>query len=86
MTLTPSAEPLLAERGSQRWLQIAVNRRPDLLDGPIRRSARFADDARVEWRSPLTAERYGEYRDAAGAAPDTVSDHAALVVDIVPAV
>lgn len=42
-------------RGSLKWLQRAVNRRPDLLDHPA--------IGPVEWLSPLEADGYAEYRD-----------------------
>ena len=44
-------------RGSLKWLQVAVNDRPDLLDHPA--------IGRVEWRSPLRLDDYAEYRDRA---------------------
>ena len=42
-------------RGSLKWLQRAVNRRPDLL---AHRSL-----GQVEWLSPLASDDYAEYRD-----------------------
>lgn len=50
-------------RGSLKWLQIAVNERPDLLDGPILSALPGAGS--VAWRSPLAADGFAEYRDAA---------------------
>lgn len=46
-----------ARRGSQKWLQIAVNRRPEIL--------RHALTGPVEWVSPLADDGYREYRDTA---------------------
>jgi hypothetical protein len=44
-------------RGSLKWLQLAVNRRPDLLLHPA--------TGPVGWLSPLKADGYAEYRDHA---------------------
>lgn len=44
-------------RGSLKWLQRAVNRRPDLLEHPA--------VGPVEWLSPLANDDFAEYRDAA---------------------
>jgi hypothetical protein len=57
-----------ATAGSQRWLQIAVNRKPDLLLGALRRSGAIGPRISVEWRSPLEAEQFREYRDRAALA------------------
>lgn len=52
-----------ADRGSQRWLQIAVNRKPQLLLGALRRSGAVGSQTNVEWRSPLESDEFREYRD-----------------------
>lgn len=44
-------------RGSLKWLQRAVNLRPDVLRHPA--------IGAIEWRSPLGEDDYAEYRDAA---------------------
>lgn len=44
-------------RGSLKWLQIAVNQAPDLVQPP--------DLPRIEWLSPLATDSYAEYRDRA---------------------
>jgi hypothetical protein len=49
-------------RGSQKWLQRAVNRQPGLLDGPI--LVKLPDARNITWRSPLADDQYAEYRDA----------------------
>ena len=50
-------------KGSQRWLQLAVNENPELLNIPLRQSLGLATDAEVEWLSPLRGKRYVEHRD-----------------------
>jgi hypothetical protein len=52
-----------ATRGSQRWLQMAVNREPALLLDALRRSGAVAPAASVTWSSPLESEKFREYRD-----------------------
>jgi hypothetical protein len=56
-------EPTFAGKGSQRWLQIAVNRRPEVLDRALREAAALGGD--IEWLSPLATERFAEYSDNA---------------------
>jgi hypothetical protein len=62
---TPSVLEEFAHKGSQRWLQIVVNRAPEVINGEIRTSIRAEPDAVVEWLSPITSEKYVEYRDEA---------------------
>lgn len=52
-----------AAKGSQRWLQLAVNEKPELLNAPLRQSLGLTADAEVEWLSPLSGKRYVEHRD-----------------------
>ena len=54
-----------AKKGSQRWLQIAVDRAPEVLNGPLRAAMALPPDAAIEWLSPLRAEKFVEYRDGA---------------------
>jgi hypothetical protein len=52
-----------ASAGSQRWLQVAVNRKPQLLLGALQRSGAIAPRASVTWCSPLEKENFQEYRE-----------------------
>jgi hypothetical protein len=54
-----------ARAGSQRWIQVAVERHPQLLAGALQRCGAIPSGAAVEWRSPLRANGFCEYRDAA---------------------
>jgi len=54
-----------ASKGSQRWLQVAVNQTPELLDVALRRAGAIDRNDAVQWLSPLAADGYCEYRDAA---------------------
>jgi hypothetical protein len=53
-----------ASRGSQKWLQIAVNRKPELLLGALQRSGAMAQGTSVTWKSPLVGDSFQEYRDS----------------------
>lgn len=52
-----------ASAGSQKWLQVAVNRKPQLLLGALRRSGAIGPRVSVTWSSPLEKEAFREYRD-----------------------
>ena len=55
----------LALRGSQRWLQLVVNRRPEIIDKAIAREAGLEDGETIEWLSALESDCFAEYRDHA---------------------
>ena len=52
-------------RGSQRWLQLAVNRCPDVIDDAISEAMGLGQYETIEWLSPLESEDFIEYRDQA---------------------
>jgi hypothetical protein len=52
-----------AGRGSQRWLQVAVNRCPEALNRPLRESLGLANLEPIQWISPLERDGFCEYRD-----------------------
>ena len=49
--------------GSQRWLQVAVNRRPDIIDAAIADAVGLALGETIRWVSPLESDAFREYRD-----------------------
>ena len=51
-------------RGSQRWLQIAVNRCPEVIDSAIAKALNLCPGEEIEWLSPLESDCFAEYRDA----------------------
>ncbi|MCC7000921.1 MAG: hypothetical protein IT357_02105 [Gemmatimonadaceae bacterium] len=53
-----------ARRGSQKWIQVAVNERPEVLRRALQAAGAVAPRATISWVSPL-ADRYAEYRDEA---------------------
>ena len=55
----------LALRGSQRWLQLAVNRCPDVIDGAIAKANGIEHGEAVQWLSPLESDAFTEYKDHA---------------------
>lgn len=57
--------PPYARAGSQRWLQVAVNRAPELLDQALRKAGAIDMNDLVTWGSPLAGRGYEEYRDSA---------------------
>lgn len=52
-----------ASKGSQKWLQVAVNRRQQELLEALQSSGAIGSQISVTWRSPLEAEDFQEYRD-----------------------
>jgi hypothetical protein len=55
--------PAYARAGSQRWLQIAVNKRPDLLLDVLRSPLKLGFDGSITWISPRADDSFREYRD-----------------------
>jgi hypothetical protein len=51
--------------GSQRLLQAAVNRRPELLRSALRRAGAVGRREALRWVSPLAGDSFREYRDSA---------------------
>ncbi|MHB0963188.1 MAG: hypothetical protein ACYC5V_08280 [Gemmatimonadaceae bacterium] len=52
------------KRGSQKWIQLAVNEHPEVLGRALQIAGALAPRATVTWVSPL-ADGYAEYRDEA---------------------
>lgn len=48
--------------GSQKWLQLMVNECPELLNAVVAPALGIPPGA-IQWRSPLRADEYAEYRD-----------------------
>jgi hypothetical protein len=51
-----------AKKGSQRWLQVAIDLAPALLDAPICVALGRIHEP-IEWLSPLREQRFREFRD-----------------------
>jgi len=63
-----------ASAGSKRWLQVAVNRKPQLLLSALRRSGAIGPRISVTWHSPLEADDFREYRDRTALAKAGIAD------------
>lgn len=61
----PIEGDVFASAGSQRWLQILLNRAPDMLLAALRPTLKLDSQATIAWHSPLVADRFGEYHDGA---------------------
>ena len=57
------AEQSAAQHGSQRWLQIAVNRCPEVINSAIVKELGLCSSEKIEWLSPLECDGFAEYRD-----------------------
>ena len=55
----------LALRGSQRWLQLTVNRCPNVIDEAIVKAIGLEHGEMVQWLSPLEPDAFTEYKDHA---------------------
>jgi hypothetical protein len=53
----------LAKSGSQKWLQIAVNEKPYILNKAILKQLPDAKNQNISWLSPIKSDNYAEYRD-----------------------
>ena len=55
----------LAPRGSKRWLQLAVNRCPNVIDEAIAKAIDLEHGETIKWLSPLESDAFTEYQDHA---------------------
>ena len=51
-------------RGSQRWLQLAVNRSPDTINAGIASAMELSNGISIQWSSPLEKANFREYQDS----------------------
>lgn len=56
-------KPPYAKAGSQRWLQICVDKRPELLQSALRHVGALGHGETVEWVSPRSVDGFKELRD-----------------------
>jgi hypothetical protein len=52
-----------AKAGSQKWLQVAIAKAPEILNEALWRSGAIESDDSVHWKAPLASENFREYRD-----------------------
>ena len=55
----------LVLRGSQRWLQMVVNRCPNVIDEAIAKAIGLEHGETIQWLSPLESDCFTEYQDDA---------------------
>ena len=53
----------MATKGSQKWIQILVNEKTNVLNNQIKTSLSLPIDEEIQWRSPLAIDHYIEYKD-----------------------
>lgn len=56
---------MMTTLGSQRLLQIAVNKKPELLQLALKKSGALRKREMSKWTSPISVDGYAEYRDKA---------------------
>ncbi|MEP7134651.1 MAG: hypothetical protein ABI904_06935 [Chloroflexota bacterium] len=56
--------PKPALRGSQKWLQVAINEKSSFLNTLILKQLPKSNDQTIMWLSPIKSDEYAEYRDA----------------------
>jgi hypothetical protein len=54
-----------ADRGSQKWIQLLVNNKPDILKWKLIRKLHMVKFDSIQWLSPKADDDYAEYRDLA---------------------
>jgi hypothetical protein len=74
-----------AEKGSQKWIQLAVNTRKEILGRRISDKLRLPDSAKpIAWVSPLSGKDYAEHHDASFLDELKLHKHAALLDEFWP--
>lgn len=59
----PRIKQRRANRGSQRWLQLLVNQRPELFAREFLPRIGYAPGEPIQWLSPRESDSYAEYQD-----------------------
>jgi hypothetical protein len=54
-----------ADKGSQKWIQILINEKPNILNKQLRTKLDMFDNEEIKWLSPKNNDKYAEYRDEA---------------------
>jgi hypothetical protein len=56
---------VIATKGSQKWIQVLVNNKTDIINNLIKTSLHLPLEEEIYWRSPLATDDYAEYKDEA---------------------
>jgi len=54
-----------ANKGSQKWIQILINEKPDILNKQLQANLNMHENEKIQWLSPRGEDDYAEYRDEA---------------------
>lgn len=54
-----------AVKGSQKWIQMLVNEKPNFLNSLIRTQLDLPSTEKIRWHSPIAEDEYAEYQDQA---------------------
>lgn len=74
-----------AARGSEKWLQVAVNDHPDLLNDDLRQLLDLGEGRSIGWVSPLGIDDLAEYSNASFLEVLGVGEHASALANFWPA-
>ena len=61
----PRISQIPAIKGSQKWIQKLVNKKPDLLTSLIRTQLDLPETDTITWLSPIAEDGFAEYQDQA---------------------
>jgi hypothetical protein len=53
-----------ANKGSQKWMQIVANDRPEVFASTMQKQHDWNRNVRIRWKSPLASDKYKEYTDS----------------------
>ena len=53
------------KKGSLKWIQILINRHPNLLNDMIKSETGLLENTQIKWLSPIENDNHAEYRDKA---------------------
>ena len=73
-----------AVRGSQKWLQVLVNQKADVLSKSIVTQCPELAGSHIDWLSPLEKDEYAEYRDDSFLVCMGLEKHTAALRDFWP--
>ncbi len=59
----PRIEQAKASRGSQKWLQMLVNEKTEVINAQIEQALELSKSDTIFWKSPLAEDDYSEYSD-----------------------
>jgi hypothetical protein len=61
----PRVPQTKGDKGSQKWIQLLVNQKPDIFNAQIKEAIPALAKEKITWLSPKADDEYAEYRDQA---------------------